>query len=73
VIHNDVRAFGNKCHFNEVVTNTKMFGSDKFCFCSASEDGKIVIFAPQVSTHACVKFLSRSLRVLQKMEIKLVG
>jgi len=41
-------------------------------FASASEDGKIDIFAPQVSiyspqvsTHACAKFSSES-RVLQK-------
>jgi len=33
-------------------------GSGKFCFCSG--DGKIVIFASQVSTHSHAKFLSGS-------------
>jgi len=43
------------------ITNIKMFGLKdlvNFASVSASEDGKIVIFTPQVSTHACAKFLS---------------
>jgi len=48
----------------EVITNIKM--KDLVNFTSSSEDGKIYIFAPQVSTHlaihAYVKFLSRSQR-----------
>jgi len=38
-----------------------MFGKDlvNFAFASASGEGKIAIFAPQVSTYAYVKFLSR--------------
>jgi len=35
-----------------------MFGlKDLINFASASGDGKIDIFTPQVSTHACAKFL----------------
>jgi len=34
--------------------------SEGFISASASGDGKIVIFTPQVSTHTCAKFLSRS-------------
>jgi len=41
--------------------NIKIFGlKDQVNFASASEDGKIVIFIPQVSTHARAKFLPRS-------------
>jgi len=53
VIDNNVHAFA--------ITNVKMFGLKdlvNFASASASMDRKIVIFAPQVSTHACAKFLS---------------
>jgi len=38
-----------------------------FAFAPASGDRKIVIFAPQVSTHAHAKFLSRSREFHKKM------
>jgi len=45
----------------KVITNIKMFGlKDLVNFASASGDRKIVVFAPQVSTHAHAKFLSGS-------------
>jgi len=45
----------------EVVTNIKMFGLKYLVnFACASGDGKIDIFIPQVSTHTCAKFLSKS-------------
>jgi len=47
----------------EVITNIKIFGLkdlENFVSASASGDGKIVIFTPQVSTHTCAKFLSGS-------------
>jgi len=44
-----------------------MFGlKDLVNFASTSGDGKIVVFAPQVSTHACAIFFIQKLTVLQK-------
>jgi len=54
--------------------NIKMFGLKNLVnFASASGDGKINIFAPQVSTHAHANFFYPEVESFTKMKINLVG